>query len=557
MARKKKREPKKGTGKKPKGSSRRLYTDENPNDTVSVKFRTVTDIRKTLAKKSFKSKSHKRQSQIINLIHQRSRAAYKNAKDPKVKARLKKAFDYAIERKEASKRKTKRMNKSKKNETFIRKYVQNIITENTNKSNISVQKLNKYFFSRPDGRIQVNGDFTKEFPVPVQNALFQKSSEGEFRVKRKFIDAYCDKVERESELAGRIEKRNLAIALRGVVIGKKDGFPIVLHDQYFDFDDSIKIGQQLVQRFDKFIVSLVKLYEEKYAMFDNFVDCNTTNKPRETKGFGAALNDEELNPFNADKECNTEAEIDFLNAIYEYINKNTSDLFDDFVKKHIESGNVTEKDLKTIGLLDKNTKIYRGMGMKGDVFAQIIGGFPLFKTGAWKNNYTITRAEGSHDIKIVLKTGRYKQLRSVDSWSDNLMSAEVFAVGRGSGGECGIILVSDTSSATFINFEKVYELSRKIETIQRQLSKKNIDVSIPNALAGIGRFSNENETLKLGKEKVDITEVHFYYKHIFGNEKKEKQFLEAMKKGFAKVKGLDPDLAAKAFAKNCKLAIKK
>ena len=112
--RKRKKEPAKGTGKKPKGSSRRLYTDENPKDTVSVKFRTVTDIRKTLSKKSFKAKSHKRQSQIINLIHQRVRAAYKNAKDPKVKARLKKAYDYAKERKESSKRKTKRLNKSKR-----------------------------------------------------------------------------------------------------------------------------------------------------------------------------------------------------------------------------------------------------------------------------------------------------------------------------------------------------------------------------------------------------------------------------------------------------------
>ena len=110
----KKRDPKVGTGKKPKGSSRRLYTDENPKDTVSVKFRTATDIKKTLSKKSFKAKSHKRQSQIINLIHQRARAAYKNAKDPKVKARLKRAYEYAVQRKEASKRKTKRMNKSKK-----------------------------------------------------------------------------------------------------------------------------------------------------------------------------------------------------------------------------------------------------------------------------------------------------------------------------------------------------------------------------------------------------------------------------------------------------------
>jgi len=104
-------DPAKGTGKKPKGSSRRLYTDENPKDTVSVKFRTASDIRKTLSKKSFKSKSHNRQSQIINLIHQRVRAAYKNAKDPATKKRLKTALDYAVERKEASKRKTARMKK--------------------------------------------------------------------------------------------------------------------------------------------------------------------------------------------------------------------------------------------------------------------------------------------------------------------------------------------------------------------------------------------------------------------------------------------------------------
>lgn len=105
------KEPRKGTGKKPKGSGRRLYTDENPKDTVSVKFRTKTDIQDTLSKKSFKSKPHNRQSQIINLIHQRVRAAYQNAKDPDTKKRLKTAYDYAKKRKEASKRKTQRMKK--------------------------------------------------------------------------------------------------------------------------------------------------------------------------------------------------------------------------------------------------------------------------------------------------------------------------------------------------------------------------------------------------------------------------------------------------------------
>jgi hypothetical protein len=106
-------DPPKGTGKKPKGSGRRLYTDENPKDTVPVKFRTASDIRKTFSQKSFKSKSHNRQSQIINLVHQRVRAAYQNAKDSDTKKRLKKAYDYAKKRKEASKRKTQRMRKKK------------------------------------------------------------------------------------------------------------------------------------------------------------------------------------------------------------------------------------------------------------------------------------------------------------------------------------------------------------------------------------------------------------------------------------------------------------
>jgi len=46
---KKRKDPVVGTGKKPKGSDRRLYTDENPKDTVSIKFATVADARKTIA----------------------------------------------------------------------------------------------------------------------------------------------------------------------------------------------------------------------------------------------------------------------------------------------------------------------------------------------------------------------------------------------------------------------------------------------------------------------------------------------------------------------------
>ena len=117
-------DPKVGTGKKPKGSDRRLYTDENPNDTVSVKFRTKQDIADTLNKESFKSKSHARQSQIINLIHQRLRVALERAKDPEVKKRLRVAFEYIEQRKEQSKRKTEEMKEGELTERCWKGYTQ-------------------------------------------------------------------------------------------------------------------------------------------------------------------------------------------------------------------------------------------------------------------------------------------------------------------------------------------------------------------------------------------------------------------------------------------------
>jgi len=111
-------DPKKGTGKKPKGSGRRLYTDEDPKDTVGIKFSSRQDIVDTLNKKSFKAKSHARQSQIINLIHQRVRAALGRTKDPAKKKKLKSGFEYIKQKKEASKKKTQRLKKQKLKEVL-------------------------------------------------------------------------------------------------------------------------------------------------------------------------------------------------------------------------------------------------------------------------------------------------------------------------------------------------------------------------------------------------------------------------------------------------------
>ena len=71
-------DPKKGTGKKPKGSGRRLYTDENPRDTVSIKFATPLDAKKTVAKVKKISKPFARKIQILTVGEQRSKVMKKN-----------------------------------------------------------------------------------------------------------------------------------------------------------------------------------------------------------------------------------------------------------------------------------------------------------------------------------------------------------------------------------------------------------------------------------------------------------------------------------------------
>ena len=64
----KRKDPKKGTGKKPKGSGRRLYTDENPRDTVRVKYATPADARKTVAKVKKVNKPFARKIQILTVV---------------------------------------------------------------------------------------------------------------------------------------------------------------------------------------------------------------------------------------------------------------------------------------------------------------------------------------------------------------------------------------------------------------------------------------------------------------------------------------------------------
>ena len=74
----KKKDPKVGTGKNPKGSGRSLYTDENPRDTVSIKFATPADARKTVAKVKRVKKPFARKIQILTVGEQRAKVMGKN-----------------------------------------------------------------------------------------------------------------------------------------------------------------------------------------------------------------------------------------------------------------------------------------------------------------------------------------------------------------------------------------------------------------------------------------------------------------------------------------------
>ena len=85
----KRKDPKVGTGKKPKGSGRRLYTDENPKDTVSIKFATPADASKTVAKVKKISKPFARKIQVLTVGEQRAKVMGKS----KVAAIFKKGKD--------------------------------------------------------------------------------------------------------------------------------------------------------------------------------------------------------------------------------------------------------------------------------------------------------------------------------------------------------------------------------------------------------------------------------------------------------------------------------
>ena len=73
LKKQKRKDPKVGTGKKPKGSGRRLYTDENPKDTVRIKFTTAKDARDTVAKVKKVRKPYARKIQILTVMEQRAK----------------------------------------------------------------------------------------------------------------------------------------------------------------------------------------------------------------------------------------------------------------------------------------------------------------------------------------------------------------------------------------------------------------------------------------------------------------------------------------------------
>ena len=112
VKRRKRRDPRKGTGKKPKGSGRRLYTDENPKDTVRIKFATAKDARATVRKVKRVRKSYARKIQILTVGEQRAKVMGKF----KVASIFKKGKE-SIRAKEMAKREKKKETNEMSNRT--------------------------------------------------------------------------------------------------------------------------------------------------------------------------------------------------------------------------------------------------------------------------------------------------------------------------------------------------------------------------------------------------------------------------------------------------------
>ena len=97
------KDPKVGTGKKPKNTGRRLYTDENPKDTVSIKYATIQDAKDTIAKVKRISKPYARKIQILTVLEQRAAVQGKTTQ-----SRLAKQAKVSLKRKHnATKEKSK------------------------------------------------------------------------------------------------------------------------------------------------------------------------------------------------------------------------------------------------------------------------------------------------------------------------------------------------------------------------------------------------------------------------------------------------------------------
>ena len=96
------KDPKIGTGKKPKGSGRRLYTDENPKDTVSIKYATIQDAKDTIAKVKRISKPYARKIQILTVLEQRA-----NVQGKTTQSRLAKQAKVSLKRKHDATKKGK------------------------------------------------------------------------------------------------------------------------------------------------------------------------------------------------------------------------------------------------------------------------------------------------------------------------------------------------------------------------------------------------------------------------------------------------------------------
>ena len=204
-------------------------------------------------------------------------------------------------------------------------------------------------------------------------------------------------------------------------------------------------------------------------------------------------------------ECNTQLEDDILFTLARYVTSNTwiaDEELTEKIKYFMSKGDYGES---TPMSKVTNKYVYRGMGLNW--FENLEVGVDLCKNLKLKD----VNWNGSYGKKTYVEVSeryRYKPLRIVDSWSDEMTVADNFSSRSARGSSIIFMTHSDyAKDSLFLKYNPAFYGLMSNPDYMTKIQGSFKDNWRVNQYVSTSRFSNESETLKVGKEPVPIQAV--------------------------------------------------